>query len=146
VRGVVDGLKSVFMNLINNAVQAIDGPGGCSIIAENLVGEHMVRIRVSDSGPGIPPALREKIFAPFFTTKAQNKSGTGLGLAIVRNVVRDHGGSVSAWARDPKAVPASTSGCPRQSSPGNAMNVPSGPLSKPRRRRPSRCSSSTTTS
>lgn len=95
VRGVVDGLKSVFLNLINNAVQAIDGPGRLQIIAENLVGEHMVRIRVSDSGPGIPPALREKVFAPFFTTKAQNKSGTGLGLAIVRNVVRDHGGSVS---------------------------------------------------
>lgn len=95
VRGVADGLKSVFMNLINNAVQAIDGPGTLRIRAENLPGEHMVRIRVSDSGPGIPPALREKIFQPFFTTKAQNKSGTGLGLAIVRNVVRDHGGSVS---------------------------------------------------
>jgi len=95
VRGVADGLKSVFMNLINNAVQAIDGPGTLRIRAENLPGEHIVRIQVSDSGPGIPLALREKVFQPFFTTKAQNKSGTGLGLAIVRNVVRDHGGSVT---------------------------------------------------
>lgn len=98
VRGVADGLKSVFLNLINNAVQAIDGPGRILIVAENLVAEHMVRIRVSDSGPGIPEAMREKVFKPFFTTKAQNKSGTGLGLAIVRNVVRDHGGSVFVTA------------------------------------------------
>jgi len=95
VRGVVDALKSVFLNLINNACQAIDGPGRIQIVAENDPTDHMVRLRVSDSGPGIPPALREKVFQPFFTTKAQNKSGTGLGLAIVRNVVRDHGGSVS---------------------------------------------------
>ena len=95
IRGNLDGLKSVFLNLINNALQAMDGTGMLRIAIENLTEEHMVMISVVDSGPGIPAALRDKIFKPFFTTKAQNKSGTGLGLAIVRNVVRDHGGNVT---------------------------------------------------
>ncbi len=54
--------------------------------------EGRVRIEVRDDGPGVPAALREQIFTPFFTTR---EKGTGLGLAFVREIVRDHGGDVA---------------------------------------------------
>ncbi len=62
------------------------------ILAGRALGDGNVRIEVSDTGPGVPVALREKIFTPFFTTR---EKGTGLGLAFVREIVRDHGGDVS---------------------------------------------------
>ncbi len=94
IRGSEDGLKSMVLNLINNAAQAMDRMGRIEIVAENVPGEHAVCLTFTDNGPGIPDAIKEKVFKPFFTTKAENKSGTGLGLAIVRNAVRDHGGMV----------------------------------------------------
>jgi two-component system NtrC family sensor kinase len=95
VRGNVDALKSVFLNLINNAVQAMSTGGTLSVHAHIGPDQRRVRVVVSDTGPGIPPHLRERVFEPFFTTKAANKSGTGLGLAIVRNVVKDHEGTIT---------------------------------------------------
>jgi signal transduction histidine kinase len=62
------------------------------ILAGRPLGDGKVQIEVSDSGPGVPMALREKIFTPFFTTR---EKGTGLGLAFVREIVRDHGSDVS---------------------------------------------------
>ena len=49
---------------------------------------------VEDNGPGVPPELKDKVFAPYFTTK-HNKGGTGLGLAIVHRIVSDHGGRIA---------------------------------------------------
>jgi signal transduction histidine kinase len=94
-RGNPDALKSVYLNLINNAIQAMHGEGTLSLEAENVPAERVVRVRVCDTGPGVPDALMHKIFEPFFTTKAKNEGGTGLGLAIVAKEVRTHGGEIS---------------------------------------------------
>ena len=53
---------------------------------------------VEDNGPGVPPELKDKVFAPYFTTK-QAKGGTGLGLAIVHRIVSDHGGTIRVQSR-----------------------------------------------
>lgn len=95
VTGNPDALKSVFLNLINNAIQAMSGEGELRIEAETVPEERRVRVRISDTGPGIPAAHMRKIFEPFFTTKAKNAGGTGLGLAIVAKEVRSHGGVVA---------------------------------------------------
>jgi two-component system NtrC family sensor kinase len=95
VRGNPDALKSVFLNLINNAIQAMHGEGTLTVEAENVSAERAVRVRVSDTGPGVPDALMHKIFEPFFTTKAKNEGGTGLGLAIVAKEIRTHGGEIT---------------------------------------------------
>ncbi len=94
VRGNITALKSLFLNLINNAVQAMKGEGSIRIQARPIE-DHLIEIEVHDSGPGIPEDHLARIFQPFFSTKAKNQEGTGLGLAIVSNVVRDHGGRVN---------------------------------------------------
>src|SRR6185369_14790376 len=66
-------MEQVFLNVLQNAVQAIHGSG--SVVLETRRAEEGVQVVVSDSGPGIAPASLERIFKPFFTTKAQ---GTGL--------------------------------------------------------------------
>lgn len=90
-------MNQVFLNLIVNAVHAIEGSGkplpGTISVATRRVGDH-VEVRIEDSGTGIPAAMRDKIFDPFFTTKAVGK-GTGQGLAICQDVVTvKHGGSI----------------------------------------------------
>ena len=85
-------LLRVLTNLLNNAIQAIGQKvdGEISISVTTAGPDH--EIRISDNGPGIPPAQSEKIFHPNFTTKS---GGTGLGLAIVREIVNSQGGAVS---------------------------------------------------
>jgi len=84
-------VDQVFMNLLTNAVQAVEGQGEIRLrtYAEN----GSVFVEVTDSGPGIAPELCERIFEPFFTTKAVGK-GTGLGLAIAHSLVARHGGDI----------------------------------------------------
>lgn len=87
--------EQVFKNLIFNAYEAMDTAGGklrVEITKEFSDGRRGVEIAFSDTGPGVPPELREQIFNPFFTTKS---SGVGLGLSIVSKIVDDHGG----WIR-----------------------------------------------
>ncbi|MCP3978948.1 MAG: HAMP domain-containing protein [bacterium] len=84
-------MRRVLINLIDNAVSAMDGKGRLSISAERHAGEGLLRVEVADSGPGIPPGDRDKMFSPYFSTK---KRGTGLGLAIVHRVVTDHHGKI----------------------------------------------------
>ncbi len=84
--------EQVFVNLILNAYQALDGQEGTlrlSIAPEFSNGEAGVGISVEDNGPGIPADLREQIFNPFFTSK---QDGVGLGLSIVAKIVDDHRG------------------------------------------------------
>ena len=85
-------LNQVFLNLINNAAQAIDGPGTITVRSK-LDGEH-VSIEVEDNGQGIPPDVLPNIFDLYFTTKPEGE-GTGLGLAIARDIVRSHGGEIT---------------------------------------------------
>ncbi len=94
VRGNPDALKSLFLNLINNAVQAMGQRGTVRVVATMLPDEAVMQVQVMDSGPGVDATLRDRIFEPFFTTKAKNQGGTGLGLAIVSNVARDLDGRV----------------------------------------------------
>jgi len=84
-------LNQVWTNLIDNAVQAMDGHGTLTI-RTSLDGDH-VRVEIGDTGPGVPAELRQRIFEPFFTTKGE--SGTGMGLAMVHGIAEQHGGLIA---------------------------------------------------
>ena len=87
-------LNQVFLNLINNAAQAIEsGSGEISITTRSEDADH-VTVEIADNGKGIPPEIMPKIFDPFFTTKAVGK-GTGLGLSISYKIIEQHGGRIS---------------------------------------------------
>ena len=86
-----DRFKELFQNLFRNAREALDGrPGKFSIGAERTGDK--IRITVTDDGPGIPLEIRDKIFAPYYTSK---DGGTGLGLATAQRIVADFGGDIS---------------------------------------------------
>jgi two-component system, NtrC family, sensor histidine kinase AtoS len=89
-------LEQVFTNLVSNAVEAMSASGGTLAIRVSpfhmLHGRPQVEVTISDNGPGIPDEIRDRIFEPFITTKAQ---GTGLGLAITKRIVTAHRGSIS---------------------------------------------------
>ena len=83
-------LTQVFANLLQNAVQAMDGRGLIRVRGRRLASR--VFVSIEDDGPGIAPDDRERVFEPYETTRDE---GTGLGLAIVKKVVLDHGGEIS---------------------------------------------------
>ncbi len=85
-------IREIFVNLIVNAIQAIDGRGGRVSVESSVDGEHVV-VDITDSGRGIPADVREKIFRPFYTTKARGE-GTGLGLPTSRRIAVMHGGGL----------------------------------------------------
>jgi len=93
----VDGwpgpLGQVFLNLILNAQQAIEGPGRISVFSGVEGGQ--VVVKVSDNGPGLPEGCLENLFSPGWTTKSEEE-GTGLGLFISRRIVERHGGKIEA--------------------------------------------------
>ena len=93
VRGKPDELLQVFVNLVTNAVQAMEGKGALTLSTAGADG--FVLATVKDTGPGIPHNNLTRIFDPFFTTKEQGK-GTGLGLHIVRDIVTNYGGQITA--------------------------------------------------
>lgn len=84
-------LNQAIMNLVANAMDALDGPGTIRIFSR-AEGDRYV-IRIEDTGPGIPPELRHRVLDPFFTTKPVG-SGTGLGLSITDSIVKKHGGTL----------------------------------------------------
>jgi signal transduction histidine kinase len=101
VPGDPDQIQQVCLNLIMNAIHAMPAGGKLRVATERMVrrkggldlappAEYAALI-IADSGPGIPPADREKIFEPFFTTKDAGQ-GTGLGLAVSHGIVKDHDG------------------------------------------------------
>jgi two-component system NtrC family sensor kinase len=84
-------LNQVFMNLLMNACDALEGKGEIAIRTRPVEGG--VRIEIEDDGPGMPPEVKTRIFDPFFTTKDVGK-GTGLGLYISHGIIERHGGSM----------------------------------------------------
>jgi two-component system nitrogen regulation sensor histidine kinase NtrY len=89
-------LNQVVLNLVENARDAIGQRTGGRIVVSTRLGEAGDRavLIVEDNGPGVPGDLKDKVFAPYFTTKLA-KGGTGLGLAIVHRIVSDHGGRIA---------------------------------------------------
>ncbi|MGJ7527526.1 sensor histidine kinase [Variovorax sp. GB1P17] len=92
VLGERESLVSMIDNLINNAIK-YSPPGGTVMVHVAQDGQQAL-LTVADQGPGIPAALRERVFDRFFRNPDQNQSGSGLGLAIVKSVVDKHGGEV----------------------------------------------------
>src|SRR5262249_28129959 len=97
-------LDQVLMNLLTNAVQAIQGRG--EIRVRTRVDDGSVFVEVGDSGPGIAPEVQERIFEPFFTTKAGQ--GTGLGLPIAHSLVARHGGDLQVTSAPGAGAPSPT--------------------------------------
>ena len=84
-------VKQAFLNLLLNAVQAMDGrPGGQLYVRTSLDGDQ-ARVDVIDNGPGIPEDVRERVWEVYFSLK---RGGTGLGLPTARRIVEEHGGSL----------------------------------------------------
>ncbi|MGC8936954.1 MAG: ATP-binding protein, partial [Candidatus Methanomethylicaceae archaeon] len=92
-------IRRVIGNLVLNAVQAMPN-GGTLTIGANVEGNDFV-IRVSDTGPGIPKEIMDKLFTPFLTTKAK---GMGLGLAVCKKLIEDHGGMISVESEPGKGT------------------------------------------
>ena len=94
VAGDENKLEQVFINLIINAVQSMNGTGALTLGTEFAVDTSRVRIECSDTGCGIDDENLGRIFEPFFTTKEKEK-GTGLGLSICHGIVERHGGTIT---------------------------------------------------
>lgn len=86
-------LGQVVLNLMKNAIQAMQEQteGTLSILAEADPVTKIIRIKITDNGPGIPPEIINEVFVPFFTTRAE---GSGIGLSIARQIMRAHGGNI----------------------------------------------------
>ena len=91
IKGDAAGLRQVFMNLTMNALQAIEGPGLIAITTSGRNGT--VTASISDNGCGIPLAVMDQIWDPFFTTKDVGR-GVGLGLAVTYNIIKSHNGEI----------------------------------------------------
>ena len=102
VYGDLQKLSQVFVNLINNACEALENQDGKITIKAALV-NGQIHIKIKDSGPGIAKGKADKIFHPFFTTKDKDK-GTGLGLFIVRTIIEEHQGKISLSACNGKGA------------------------------------------
>ncbi len=92
-------IDQIFVNLLSNAVQAMDGKGRLELATQSRGGT--MTVRISDTGYGIPKALIHRIFDPFFTTKDPGK-GTGLGLSIVHQIVSRYGGTIGIESEEGK--------------------------------------------
>ncbi|MBU0483110.1 MAG: PAS domain-containing protein [Proteobacteria bacterium] len=91
IQAVADQIKQVFLNLLNNAIDACEGGGTITVETEGQ-GDKIV-VRIHDTGTGITPDDKGHLFEPFFTTKSEIK-GTGLGLSVSYGIVKGHGGEI----------------------------------------------------
>jgi len=114
VKGDPDGLQQVFINLILNAVQAMQGGGGTLTVVSRA--EHrrkegldlappqlFVVVEIHDTGVGIPEEEQSKIFEPFYSTKRRGE-GTGLGLTVVHGIIKEHDGWIEVANADPQGT------------------------------------------
>jgi two-component system sensor histidine kinase HydH len=91
IRGSAPALRQVVLNLATNALQAMPQSGRLSCRTRYDTANRTVELEIADTGPGIDPAVRDRMFEPFFTTRA---TGTGLGLALCREIVLQHDGTI----------------------------------------------------
>jgi PAS domain S-box-containing protein len=94
-------LRQAFLSIITNAVDAMEGKG--TLIIETGTAGNCISIKISDSGPGIPPHLINRIFDPFFTTKSA-KGGTGLGLSIADKIIKENNGKIDVVSEEGKGT------------------------------------------
>jgi two-component system sensor histidine kinase HydH len=92
-------IEQMLLNLLLNAIQAIDGAGRVEVRIQSRDGKAV--LTVADTGRGIAPAQLLKIFRPFFTTKGH---GTGLGLSLARRIVETHGGQIEVQSAPQKGT------------------------------------------
>ncbi|HUE16163.1 MAG TPA: ATP-binding protein [Planctomycetaceae bacterium] len=91
IRGSAPALRQVVLNLAMNALQAMPQAGRLSCRTRRLDSDHAIELDIADTGPGIDPDVRARLFEPFFTTRPK---GTGLGLALCREIVLQHDGKI----------------------------------------------------
>lgn len=98
-----DQMKRVLVNLIDNAVAAVQGESEkcVEIVTKYDSSLRIVKVSVADNGLGIEPSQRSRVFEPYYSTK---EGGTGLGLAIVKRIIEDHSGFIRALANEPKGT------------------------------------------
>jgi two-component system nitrogen regulation sensor histidine kinase NtrY len=92
-------IRRVILNLVDNALEATEAPGEVTLSARRQDG--LLLLEVADTGSGIPPEARDKLFLPYYSTKGR---GTGLGLAIVHRIVTDHGGRITVTDNQPRGT------------------------------------------
>lgn len=103
VQADIQQLNHLFMNIILNAVQAMEGRGQLALKSYFSDDSQRVCIEISDTGFGIPAEILPRIFEPFFTTKEEGK-GTGLGLSLAYNIVKNHGGRIRTESKPRKGT------------------------------------------
>jgi len=118
-------LNQVWTNIIDNAIDAMDGEGEIWIRTRRD-GEWVI-VEIEDNGPGIPEDIQDKIFSPFFTTKAVGK-GTGLGLYITYDIIQKHAGEIKLYSRPGKTrfqicLPVDFEKVQTNNNPVSAMNI-----------------------
>jgi len=96
-----DQIKRVLINLIDNAVAAVEEEGVVSVETHFLEDLKLARLEVADTGGGIQAEIKQRLFEPYFSTK---KTGTGLGLAIVSNIISDHNGYIRVRDNQPRGT------------------------------------------
>ena len=111
VRLDAEQIRQVIINLVDNALEALGGPAAGSrpngqsptiqVVTSHDARDGFVKLAVSDNGPGVPPADRDKLFMPYYSTKGR---GSGLGLAIVRRIVVEHGGGIEVGDVQPSGT------------------------------------------
>ncbi len=94
----IQQMNHVFMNIILNAAQAMEGKGTLTLTTRLAPSGDRIVVEIADTGPGIPEDILKHIFEPFFTTKEEGK-GTGLGLSMVYGIIEDHGGKITAKSK-----------------------------------------------
>lgn len=94
-------IKRVLLNLLDNAVAAVNGNGEVKLATAHEPVRGVVTLEISDDGCGLAPEIRTKIFEPYFSTK---ENGTGLGLTIVSQIIEDHRGYIRAWPNEPRGT------------------------------------------
>lgn len=93
VKAMIGELNQVWTNIIDNALDAMEGRSGSTLEIKTERDKEFVKVSITDNGPGIPEEIISRIFDPFYTTKEMGK-GTGLGLDVVSRIVKQHHGSV----------------------------------------------------